>query len=508
MFHGTAQRIFLLALAVLYLTACSDDEDLSSDESYGTLQSTLTPVAPSVLTTSPPTSTPTLEPISTVMQTPLPTPEPPMPTPTFSPGAIILPTVVPYRTATTIPSPEELLSRKMHAIGLKTSILRDLSARGTVEHIFLTKKELRERLSEDLEDNQDQILLEQKLYMILGILEPKDDLFDLLVGIFSDIVLGFFDTEANEMFFVGDKADFGEQGELTVAHEFVHGLQQFHFGISNIRASIEDNFSQVCRMICANDQSRALEALVEGDAALVQLIYMMEHFDEQQQTAAQQANNGTDISIFRSAPYVIQRLIAFPYSEGPPFVMSLFLKTNDYELVNEAYSYVPRSTEQIIHPEKYKSREAPIEVEEPDLLGSLGNGWSEIHRNTFGEMFLRSYLESEIAPEEAAVAAAGWGGDIFTLYEGPDGALALSAMTTWDTERDAVEFFDGFRALLQSGTESEWEALEDAASAFILRSDIQTTVISLRGLDVAIFLAPTSLFPEVLDTLQSADSPF
>ncbi|MCL0029121.1 hypothetical protein M1N23_03130 [Dehalococcoidia bacterium] len=375
-----------------------------------------------------------------------------------------------------------------------------------MEYIFLTKGELRERLSEDLEGDRDQILLEQKLYMILGILKPKDDLFDLFAEVFSDIVLGFFDTEANEIFFVGDKADFVEKDELTAVHEFVHGLQQLHFEISNIRASIEDNFSQVCRVMCANDQSRAFEALVDGDAALVQLIYMLEHFDEQQQTAARQANNGADISIFQAAPHVIQRLIAFPYSEGPPFVMSLFLHTNDFELVNEAYAYVPRSTEQILHPEKYKSREAPIEVEEPDILVSLGSGWSEIHRNTFGEMFLRSYLESGIEPEKAAVAAAGWGGDRFALYEGPDDALALSVMTTWDTERDAVEFFDGFRGLLQSGTESDWEALEDTASAFILRSDIQTTLISLRGLDVAIFLAPTSLFPEALNVLRSADS--
>ncbi len=390
------------------------------------------------------------------------------------------------------------MSRRLDAIGLKTAILRELSASGPVARSFITKEDLRARFSQDLEEDREEILVEQKLYTTLGIIEPDVDLLELFASVFSDIVLGFYDTEANELFLVGDKTDFSEQDELTVAHEFVHGLQQQHFDIRAVGDSIEDNA----------DQSRAFRALVEGDATVGELIYRGTHFDEQQQAAAQAAGQDADFSAFRAAPTVIQRTIAFPYVEGTSFVFSLFLQTEDFEVIDEAYEYVPRSTEQIIHPEKYESREEPAAVTLPDISSSLGDGWSEIDRDTFGEMFLRSYLESGIERENAAVAATGWGGDRFALYEGPNGALALGAMTTWDAEGDAVEFFDAFRQLVQAGAASDWEALEDAESAFILRGDRQTTLISLRGLDVAILLAPEGpLLPAALNRLLPTDSP-
>ncbi len=119
-----------------------------------------------------------------------------------------------------------------------------------------------------------------------------------------------------------------------------------------------------------------------------------------------------------------------------------------------------------------------------------------------------SYLASWIDPQVASVAAAGWGGDRFALYEGPGRGLALGAVTRWDTEEDAVEFFDAFRDVTQSRLGSDWETLEDVESAFILRGESQTALIRLKGLDVTMVLAPDApVLPSVLQELRSAGAP-
>ena len=478
-------RVSLLILAVLFLLAACSDEPVPTP--------TATPTP-----TQTPTRTPTPEPTPTLTPTPSPTPEPPTPTPTFSPGALVLPTAYPRRTPTPAPSAEQRLSRKLDAIGFKTSIVRDLSARGPVGRTFITKDELRALVLEDMGEDREATLLTQKLYTMLGILEPNTDLSDLTADVLTDIVLGFFDTEENKLYIVGDDTDFSERDELTVAHEFVHALQQLYFDIRATRDSIEGNA----------DQRRAYTALVEGDAAVGELLYGGKHFDEQQQAAARAASGRADFSAYRAAPIVIQRTIAFPYAEGRQFVISLFLETEDFELINEAFEYVPSSTEQIIHPEKYASREEPVEVNVPDVSSSLGEGWAEVDRDTFGELFLRAYLESWIDAQDASVAAEGWGGDSFALYEGPGGELALGALTRWDTAEDAVEFFDAFRDVTQARLGSDWEPLEDVESAFLLLGESQAALISLVGLDVAIVLAPEDLLlPGVLQALRSVDDP-
>ena len=491
-------------MAVLLLAAaCSDEPASTSDSPDGATASTRTPLpqesAAILVPAAIPTVTPIPEPTSTLTPTPSPTPEVPTPTPTFSPGAVILPTVeIPDRTATPTPSAEQALARKLDAIGFRTSILRELSARGPVERAFITKDELRTMVAEDLERDREQTLFTEKLYTTMGILEPNIDLFDLISDVFTDIVLGFFDTDENKLYIVGDSTDFSERDELAVAHEFVHGLQQLHFDIKAIGESIDGN----------SDQTRAFAALVEGDATLAQLLYRLEHFDEAEQAAAQAESAAADLSAYFAAPTVVRRTIAFPYAEGPNYAISLFLETNDFELVDEAFEYVPRSTEQIIHADKYAIREEPLLVTLPDVSSSLGEGWAELYRDTFGELFLRSYLETWIDQQSASLAAEGWGGDRFALYEAPDGDLAIGAVTRWDTEDDAVEFFDAFRDVTQARIEADWEPLEDVESAFVLRGESQAVLIALEGLDVVIALAPDAVvLPGVLQELRSVDGP-
>jgi len=56
-------------------------------------------------------------------------------------------------------------------------------------------------------------------------------------------------------------------------------------------------------------------------------------------------------------------------------------------------------------------------------------------------LILDQFLKS---PSESHRAAAGWGGDRYSIYEGPKGEVLYISLSTWDTENDAREFFDAY----------------------------------------------------------------
>src|SRR6185369_6651018 len=72
-------------------------------------------------------------------------------------------------------------------------------------------------------------------------------------------------------------------------------------------------------------------------------------------------------------------------------------------------------------------------------------GWHRIESDVNGEWTYYLILDQFLsAPAESKRAAAGWGGDRYGLYEGPNGQIFLSQLTVWDTENDAREFFDAY----------------------------------------------------------------
>jgi hypothetical protein len=85
----------------------------------------------------------------------------------------------------------------------------------------------------------------------------------------------------------------------------------------------------------------------------------------------------------------------------------------------------------------------------PDgLADGLGAGWSALLEDTFGEHQLSIWLSGDEAPngiiptlpEDAAEAAAGWGGDRVVVLGGPNDETAIVLTTEWDSADDAGEF--------------------------------------------------------------------
>jgi hypothetical protein len=138
----------------------------------------------------------------------------------------------------------------------------------------------------------------------------------------------------------------------------------------------------------------------------------------------------------------LSQTLQFPYTTGFAYVSNV-QSTGGWPAVNAYFTKMPRSTEQILHPEKYKSGEGPVAVSLPsDLASRLGPGWSVPLIDTFGEFQLGVWLQQSPGIDKAAAeaAAAGWGGDRVAAIRGPNGAWAVVLKTAWDSAKDATEF--------------------------------------------------------------------
>jgi hypothetical protein len=110
----------------------------------------------------------------------------------------------------------------------------------------------------------------------------------------------------------------------------------------------------------------------------------------------------------------------------------------------------PQSTEQILHPEKWLTREAPTAFEWPrfEKIAALKD-WELLDDNVLGEFQWRSIFKEQGFAKEAESAAAGWDGDRYAVFNRKNSnATLLLLRTRWDSEKEAREFADVYRRVL------------------------------------------------------------
>jgi hypothetical protein len=141
-----------------------------------------------------------------------------------------------------------------------------------------------------------------------------------------------------------------------------------------------------------------------------------------------------------AAPAWIQDTLLFSYLQGAAFCMAV-KSAGGQTLLDYAFTTdPPRSTEQILHPEKwYGRRDDPVVVHLPRLAAELP-GYRKTAEGTLGELSLRIFLRESLHDAGWATdAAAGWGGDRFAVYQRGNARLVVW-VTEWDNGIEAGQF--------------------------------------------------------------------
>lgn len=255
-----------------------------------------------------------------------------------------------------------------------------------------------------------------------------------VIALLTEQVAGYYDPKTRQ-FFLADWIELEGQ-KPVMAHELTHALQDQHFNLRRFEKWPAGD----------SDAQLAAHALIEGDASLAMTIYMARNPLVGLAFMRSLGSSNTPSEQFKQAPRVLRETLVFPYEKGIEWATVLY-KRGGWKLISEAFNKLPLSTEQILHPEKYFAYEQPLKVSLPDVGGLLGAGWKRIEYDVNGEWGLYLILDEFLkSPSESKLAVAGWGGDRYAVYEGPQpGDVLLLQMTVWDTENDAREFFDAYR---------------------------------------------------------------
>lgn len=332
----------------------------------------------------------------------------------------------------------ELIPAVERAVGLRFKHPPSIAARSREQ----VRSYLRHKLDADLPPEElHGITL---AYRLFGLIPDTLDLRALLLALYTEQVVGYYDPDSSTLYVVeGTDPD---QAHLVLAHELVHALQGQYVHLDSLLTQPGEN-----------DRRMAAQAVMEGQATLASLAALLprQSYDSmpafwrqfRRDVREQQAR----MPVFSSAPLIIQEDLIFPYLAGADFV-SWFGKT--YRDTVPFGARLPESTEQILHPDRYREPDPPVRLRFP--------AGDAVYQDGLGEFETRVLLTAMSGSESVGVAgAAGWAGDRYAVFAvGVDHALVWCSV--WDTEQAGRRFAE----LLQR----EWSKRERAGRRWEVRT--------------------------------------
>jgi hypothetical protein len=373
----------------------------------------------------------------------------------------------------------------------RIATLRGLQPPATLAKAIRSRDAIARRFQELMRERYPPARLEaeRKALVKFALIPPDFPLEKFLLDMAAEQVAGYFDHAKGEMV-LADWLPADIQAPV-LTHELAHAVQDRYL---HLRKFLEPTPGQ-------SDGLLARHAILEGEATAIMIDFLVQplgaditRLPNLSAVAAQAA--GVSSAVLGQAPKFLREHLLFPYIAGTDFVVA-FRRRFPWPAFTRVYSDPPRSTEQILHPEKYLGqRDDPQAVVLPDARSILGSEWSLVLEDDAGELGARSILERFLSEAEARAAAEGWGGDRYHLYErARDGRQALLFLTAWDSEADAREFAAAYARLMPikyaranpgRGGRGLWAWTDGAEARRPGEAERDSLLVEQRGRDVLV----------------------
>ena len=264
-------------------------------------------------------------------------------------------------------------------------------------------------LMRDYTDNQ--LEVDAVAGALTGLYPAGIDLKVASLKLLKSQVAGFYDPHGKEMVLVKGGADLGlwnsaaefmiqrdVVGEMLLAHELTHALQDQNFDLESSLDKVKDN----------DDRSLALKSVAEGDATIAGFAYAAGRMDDS--TVDTLADNLKQLpqALEAEAPGTPEGLslpLLFQYSDGVRFVAEAYHR-GGWSAVDALYRNPPQSSHQILHPALYFESSAPVPRIELAGYEGIMSGWKKADDDTYGELLLRVILERNLGKQSSEVGLA------------------------------------------------------------------------------------------------------
>ncbi len=275
-----------------------------------------------------------------------------------------------------------------------------------------------------------------------GLIPRGFDLDGFMVDLLTEQIAGLYDPTTHE-FYIADWIPLEEQ-RMVMAHELTHALQDQYFKIDAWEKAARPN----------DDAELAREAVLEGSATAAMIDYLLQGTGRSLKDLPEfdpsiLVGDLADSPTLKKAPPFIKDTLIFPYFAGLTFSAAT-LKTAGWSGLPELFAKPPASTQQILHPELYRTGKAPAPVELPSLEKALGADWKKLEENLLGEFGWQEVLKQCLGAERAKLLAEAWQGDRYSLYEQKQtNRLLLVVRVRLASEGVAIRFFGQYSEALE-----------------------------------------------------------
>jgi hypothetical protein len=268
-------------------------------------------------------------------------------------------------------------------------------------------------------------------YALLGLVPADLDLREVLLGLYTEQIAGFYEPDSTALFVMDDQAQSDLEGLLV--HELVHAIQDQNADLAALTGPE-----------VGSDRATAAQAAIEGHATLVMMEFMAEQMTGMRIDLGQLPDLASQlrpaVEAMRSqfpaladAPRVIQESLLFPYLEGASFVQALWRSGDRVAPFGE---YMPRSTEEVI----------TGSVSDPPIELTLDvSGGRVVDDDVLGRLAMNVLLDEHLGSAGQGLAD-GWEGDRYVLVELADGTRGLVWYVVWED----VQSRDGFASAIAS----------------------------------------------------------
>lgn len=322
--------------------------------------------------------------------------------------------------------------------------IRGLAFREPVRAVTIDRAELPGRLRSQLTKNLPYSIDEWSgiLEALLLIEKGPGDPFDRLIGLYEAQVLAYYDPDTRTYYALSEPPPAVQSlpGGLAAAdgvivHELVHALQDQHHGIGRRALALQKD----------TDASLAYHSVLEGEATLVMLAYLIEQGGADFDTLVREpmfdgllaSAANADMMVDPATPRYFAKSLEFPYLQGLSFVIEAY-RRGGWKEIDRVHRNPPQSTRELLHPDDYfegRFKPKTFVSHPPFPVPTI----SVEHLGEFHWGFL--------AGKENA---RGWMSDRVTIAHDPACAPTVLVETSWESEAAAERFASAYAAFLDS----------------------------------------------------------
>jgi len=351
-------------------------------------------------------------------------------------------------------APAQELFTHIGAIKEGLSAITGLEFTRDVPYALITKDQLRKYLERRLHDTMkpDDVRSEELTLKMLGLVPQDFDLRANTLALLTEQAAAFYDYNQKRLFVLKD-AGAGEDERVALIHELAHALADQHFHLAKF---IHEGMK-------SDDDSTARQAVMEGQATWLMAAYIAkeegglpevppELIEKMRKSVASSAVE--QYPVFSQAPLYIRESLVFPYADGLAFQDAVFRKLGK-EAFAEVFMRPPKSSGQILHPERYLAH-AGVAIPDPPAVPNVRE-FRKLAEGTLGEFDLGVLLTQYTSADEGAAAAQHLVGASYELLEHKRGKFPLLGVASaWDSPESARKYVELYGRVMRG----KWKKVE------------------------------------------------